>query len=116
MPISNASWDGSASRFTPEEWHRSCLIHLHTGAPDSKDQCKLPVREPGGALNRSAVHAAAAALAGARGGVDAPPAQKAAAARALVRLYGELDELAPPSVSKLANLQANRAIRRAAGR
>jgi hypothetical protein len=87
---------------TPEAFCRACLIDLNDSTPKSKDKCKLPVREPGGALNRNGVHAAAAALAGARGGVQAPVEDKAKAARALIRLYGQLDEEPPESIVSLA--------------
>ncbi len=103
MAISNRPWGQfKESDYTLEQWHRACLIHLHDGAPTSKAQCKLPVREPDGTLNRNGVHAAAAALAGARGGVDAPMEQKRAAARKLITLYNELDEEPPESIRRLA--------------
>lgn len=100
MPISNRPWgDVKESDYDVAQWHRACLIHLHDGAPTSKGECKLPVREPSGTLNRNGVHAAAAALAGARGGVDAPPDAKRAAARRLRSLYRELDEDPPGSLA-----------------
>lgn len=102
VTVSEKPWsDYSEADYTPEQWHAACLIHQHEGAPTAKSQCKLPVRTPNGTLNRNGVHAAAAALAGARGGVDATPAEKSAAARAIVRLYGQLDEKAPPSMMAL---------------
>ena len=100
--FSDAAWDGSASRFTPEQWKASTLIDTGEGDPDAKERYKLPVREPSGAYNRNAIHAAAAALAGGRGGVDAPPAAKKSAARKLVRLYAEMKEDAPPSIKRMA--------------
>ena len=100
--FSDAAWDGSASRFTPEQWRASTLIDTGEGDPDAKERYKLPVREPSGAVNRNAMHAAAAALAGGRGGVDAPPAAKKSAARKLVRLYAEMQEDAPPSLKRMA--------------
>ena len=100
--FSSAHWDGDAARFTPEQWRASTLIDTGEGDPAAKDRYKLPVREPGGAYNRNAVHAAAAALAGGRGGVSAPPAAKKKAARALVRLYAEMQEDAPPSLKRMA--------------
>lgn len=84
----------------------ACLIDLNPrGEEKRKEKCKLPVKEPkktGGRLNRNAVHAAANVLAGARGGIDAPPDEKRRAARKLVRLYKELDEDPPEAVTKLA--------------
>lgn len=102
MPISNKPWSRfDESDYTPEQWRRACLIHMNPDS-DNKADHKLPVREPDGTLNRNGVHAAAAALAGARGGVNAPPEKKRAAARALIRLYSELDEEPPESLRRLA--------------
>lgn len=101
--VSDKPWSRfSESDYSLEQWHRACLIHLHDGEPTAKDQCKLPVREPDGAVNRNGVHAAAAALAGARGGVKASPDEKRKAARALLRLYRELEEEPPESIKRLA--------------
>lgn len=97
--VSEKPWsDYTAADYSPEQWHAACLIHQHDGAPTSKGQCKLPVRTPTGTVNRNGVHAAAAALAGARGGVDASDAEKAAAAKALLGLYAKLDEEPPVSL------------------
>lgn len=99
--ISMRPWsEYSSADYSPEQWHKACLIHQHQGPPTSKSQCKLPVRTPNGAINRNGVHAAAAALAGARGGVDASDAEKASARTSLVRLYGELGEDAPAGLAK----------------
>jgi hypothetical protein len=91
--VSEKPWsDYKESDYTPEQWHNACLIHQHEGAPTSKSQCKLPVKTPDGTLNRAGVHAAAAALAGARGGVDASDEEKRKAKKSLFRLYSELGE------------------------
>ena len=64
--VSNRPWGRFLeSDYTLQQWYRACLIHLHDGPPTAKSQCKLPVREPDGTLNRNGVHAAAA-LAGDR--------------------------------------------------
>jgi 2'-5' RNA ligase len=98
--ISEEPWSKwSAADYSIEQWHRACLIHLHSGAPTSKGECKLPVRTPTGTVNRAGVHAAAAALAGARGGVNAPAEQKAKARRALRGLYSQLKEEPPDSLA-----------------
>ena len=103
MPVSDKPWgDVPESAYDVAQWHRACLIHLHDGTPTSKAECKIPVREPSGTLNRNGVHAAAAALAGARGGVTAPAEAKRAAARRLRSLYRELDEDPPESIVRLA--------------
>lgn len=80
----------------------ACLVNTNEGPPArwSKGACHLPVREPkamGGMANRNALGAAAAALAGARGGVQLSPEQKRQAARDLVRLYVGAG-LTPPDV------------------
>lgn len=103
--VSDADWsDFSASDYTPEQWRRACLIDTGEGEEDSKGRYKLPVREPDGDYNRNGIHAAAAALAGARGGVQASDEQKQSAARKLVSLYrNQLDEDPPESLTNLAN-------------
>lgn len=99
--ISEKPWsDYSSSDYSIEQWHAACLIHQHEGAPTSKGQCKLPVKTPAGAVNRNGVHAAAAALAGARGGVNASPEQIASAKRAIRRLYSQLGESPPESMAQ----------------
>lgn len=104
MPISNRAWGQFAeSDYSLEQWHRACLIHEHEVEPTAKAQCKLPVREPDGTLNRNGVHAAAATLAGARGGVRTSAENKRRAARTLLRLYRELDEEPPESIRRIAN-------------
>ena len=47
MAVSDKPWGNiKESDYDLEQWHRACLIHLHDGDPTSKEQCKLPVREP----------------------------------------------------------------------
>jgi hypothetical protein len=98
--ISEQAWsDYTKADYTIEQWHAACLVHIHDGTPTSKSQCKLPVKTPNGALNRNGVHAAAAALAGARGGLKGVSAeQKTKAANALRRYYSQLDEEPPESL------------------
>ena len=91
--VSEKPWDGSASRFTPEEYKRSTILHKCDGL--EKSCHSLPIREPGGQLSRAGVHAAAARL----NQVDATPAQKAAARRALRAAYRELGEEVPDSLA-----------------
>jgi len=104
MPISERAWGGfSEADYTPAQFCAGVLIDLNPPGQDKvKALCKLPVLEPGGALNRNGVHAAAAVLAGGRGGVQAPPAAKRAAARKLLARYGELQEDPPESIRQLA--------------
>ena len=103
--ITNKPWDGNAARWpTAKAYADSCLINLNEGPSSNwtKAKCKLPVYEPDGTLNRNGVHNAASVLAGGMGGVDAPPAAKKAAARKLVRLYGQLNDPVPPSIKNMA--------------
>ncbi len=105
MPVSNKPWSQiSASDYADTDAYcKACLIDLNPPGQDKvQANCKLPVYEPEGALNRNAVHAAAGALAGARGGVQAPPDARRKAARALVRLYRELEEEPSEAVRRLA--------------
>lgn len=103
--ISEKPWSAyTEADYTIEQWHSACLIHLHSGPPTSKSECKLPVKTPNGALNRNGVHAAAAALAGARSPLKAPPEQKAKAARALRGYYRQLEEEPPDSLKQSANI------------
>ena len=101
--LSSAPWDGDAARFTPQQWRDSCLVDTGDGAPDAKSRYKLPVREPGGAYNRAALGAAAAALAGARGGsMNIPASAKKSAAKKLVSLYNRFNLPIPPSLKNMA--------------
>lgn len=105
--VSEKAWsEFTKADYTIEQWHFACLIHLHEGDPTSKSECKLPVKTPNGALNRNGVHAAAAALAGARGGVEAPEEEKTKAAAALRRYYSQLDEDPPESLAQTVDLGA----------
>ena len=87
------SWDGSAGRFTPEQWKKSCILHVCDG--DEKSCHKLPIREPGGALSRAGVHAAAGRI----GQADGTPEQIAAAKSKLRGAYKELGETPPESLT-----------------
>jgi 2'-5' RNA ligase len=100
--LSEEPWSNfSKADYTLEQWHAACLIHTHEGEPTSKSECKLPVKTPDGALNRNGVHAAAAALAGARGGLKGvSDDQKKKAGNALKRYYSQLDEQPPESLSQ----------------
>ena len=81
MVISDKPWSRfSESDYNPDQWFEACLIKPPESEYTVKSQAKLPVREPDGTLNRNAVHAAAAALAGARGDVKASPEKKHKAA------------------------------------
>ena len=90
--ISDKAWDGSAGRFTPEQWKKSTILHVCDGL--EKSCHKLPIKEPDGALSRAGVHAAAGRL----NQVDAPAEAKAKAARALRGAYKTLGEDPPDAI------------------
>jgi len=105
MAISNAPWSAiTQADYTPEQWRRACLIDTGEGDPNSKSRYKLPVKEPNGDVNRNGMHAAAAVLAGARGGVNAPADAKRAAARKLLALYHQAGEDPPETVRMMAGM------------
>lgn len=89
VKISDAPWDGSASRYSDEEWKRACILDHGSTFDTAKERYSVPVREPGGMLNRKGLATAAGALNGARDGVKAPPAAIETAKRKLSRLYDE---------------------------
>jgi hypothetical protein len=104
--LSERPWsDYTVSDYSTQQWHNACLIHQHTGPVTAKEQCKLPVKTPNGVVSRNAVHAAAAALAGARGGVHASSEEKASAAKVLIRYYHRMGEDPPPSLLKHSTIE-----------
>lgn len=102
--VTDKSWDGDSSRFTPEEWRSSTI--LHRGAAKGQDALtkslhSLPIREPDGTLNRNGVHAAAARI---NQVTDATAEERAEARAALRRAYEQLDEALPESLEASAAL------------
>lgn len=105
MPVVDKPWDGSASRFPDTDaFCASCLIDTNAPGQDKvQANCKLPIKEPNGDINKNALGAAAAALAGARGGLkDVSAADKKKAAKALLRAYSEAQMPPPPSLKQMA--------------
>ena len=104
--VTSQRWDGSASRWKDaQSYAKSCLINLNTGDPDTwtKDNCKLPIREPNGDLNTNAMSSAAAVLNGGMGGLKGvPPAAKKKAVRDLIKAYDEAGEDPPKSLVQMA--------------
>ena len=106
MAVSDEPWSNftEADYADADAYCRASLIDANpAGKPKTKEACKLPVREPDGDLNRNGVHAAAARLAGAGGGVSASPTDRKAAARKLMRLYAEIGEQPPDSIRRMAS-------------
>lgn len=106
--VSDTAWsEFSKSDYDVAQWHRACLVHTHDGAAEDKGDCKLPVKEPSGTLNRNGVHAAAQRI-GQLKGVDADT--KKAAAKKLVALYrNQLKEDPPDSLLELAGESSSNA-------
>ena len=103
--VSDRAWSEirKPGDYTIEQWRRATLLDTGQGDPDDYDRYKLPVREPDGTINRNGVHAAAAALAGARTPLQATPQQKRAAARRLLAIYRDvLGDEPPESLLRLA--------------
>jgi|SRR6516162_3716910 len=100
MAISNAPWDGSAGRFSDEQYQRSCVLDRKVCGGDMasappKTRCSLPIREPNGDLNRNGVHAAAGRI----GSVtNACPEAISSAKAALRSAYSQLGEEPPASI------------------
>jgi hypothetical protein len=91
--VSEKPWDGSASRFTPEQWYASCVLHRSSDKANKSDH-SLPIKEPGGALSRAGVHAAAGRV----NQTSATPEQKNAAKAKLRSAYSTLGEDPPDSI------------------
>lgn len=101
--VTRKPWSGDASRFTDEQYERSCLV-CRSGDDPPKQRCSLPVLEPNGDVNANALAAAAAVLSGARGGLGGvSAAEKATAARKLRRYYTTANMDPPPSLVALAS-------------
>lgn len=96
------AWNGGAENYdSAEAYCKACLVDNNpAGKPKVKDQCHLPVRSAGGGLNHAGMAAAAAALAGARGGYQGP--DKKAAAKKLLGLYRSEGMDPPPSLKNMA--------------
>lgn len=94
------------SDYTVDQWHRASLIHDHSSElPTSKEQCKLPIKTPSGAVNRGGMAAAAAALAGARGGVHTSDKQRRKAELSLASVYSQAGIKPPPHLIKHSDIE-----------
>lgn len=86
--VSTKEWsDFHRGDYTDEQWNRATLV-----------AGKLPVLTPTGKPNIHGMRAAAAALAGARGGVKLSPEQRATAERKLKALFNQIGEDPPESL------------------
>lgn len=106
MPFTREAWHDPESELSAEEYRLVCLIDLNEpGERPVKSKCKLPVKSrPNAPYNIHAMHAAAAALAGARNPVNAPAEAKRKAARKLIALYKEAGDEPPESLYRIAGI------------
>jgi 2'-5' RNA ligase len=109
--FSDAPWSSPESKLEVGDFAKVCLIDLNEpGEEKVKGKLKLPIRStPGGPVNKNALRAAAAVLAGARGGVNAPAEAKSKAARTLVRLMREADIEVGDSLLRMAGMETEKA-------
>jgi 2'-5' RNA ligase len=100
--VSDKPWsDFTEADYTPEQWKSACCLHRDQ-AVEPKSNHGLPIKEPGGALNRNGVHAAA----GRFGQTQGPSAAKAAAKSCLRGAYKQLGEEPPDSIASSVTLPA----------
>lgn len=99
--VTRAPWNGAASKYADADAYcKACLIDMNPAGEDKvMGRCMLPVYEPNGDLNANALSAAAGRL----NQTGAPAADKAAAARKLMRLYGMAGMQPPPSLRGMAS-------------
>jgi hypothetical protein len=90
--IDEGTWDGSAGKYTPQQWKSATILHVCDG--EEKSCHKLPIKTPAGALSRAGVHAAASRF----NQVDAPAEAKASAARQLRGAYKQIGEEPPDAL------------------
>lgn len=91
IAVSDAMWSVfTQSDFTPEQWRSACLLDTGEGE-DLKARYRLPVREPGGTLNRNGVYAMAFKMQD----LDMSDEQRSAAARKLIGFYRDFKEDPP---------------------
>jgi hypothetical protein len=92
--VSNAPWDGAASRFSDEQY-KMATAACDPGSGPPKTLCFLPHHEPGGATNKNGVHAAAQRVSSLKGH---DPAAVARAKAHLRSHYGQIGEDVPDSI------------------
>src|SRR5215470_6218936 len=104
--FTDSPWNNPESELDAADYCAICLIDDNEGnGPKVKDKCKLPIKsKPGEPVNKNALQAAAAALAGARGGLSASAQGKMAAARKVLRLMTEAKMEAGDSIRRIAGM------------
>ena len=103
--FSDKAWDGSASNYSDTNAYcdASFIDDNPSGQPKKQALCKLPYKEPGGAVNKNALKAVEGALMGARGSLVAvSPATKKQVARKVLALMNEAKMTPGDGLKKLA--------------
>jgi hypothetical protein len=106
MAVTDKPWDGSASRYKDTDAYcAACLIDSNEAGKDKiQANCKLPMKEPNGDINKNALGAALAALNGARGGLKGvSPQDRKSAAKKLLSAYREAKLAIPDSLKNMAS-------------
>jgi phage head maturation protease len=91
------AWDGSASRFTDEQYARSCVLDRGPSVESVKARYSLPVKEPSGELNCDGVSSALGYIGQVK---NATPEQIAAARRKLEALSAQCKSQSSSSSSE----------------
>jgi len=99
-------WNFDPAEYTLEELRRACAW-FDVENPDSKEAYKLPHHLPDGRVVWRGVSAAAAALLGARGGVDIPQDDIASVKEHLELHYKQFDEVPPWTESRADSLASD---------
>jgi hypothetical protein len=104
LAVSDAPWDGSASRFTDQQYKSATAACDASSGDTPKAQCFLPHHEPSGTVNRNGVHAAAGRV----GQVKGKSAESIASAKSHLRSHytKDLKEDPPDSISAALQLTA----------
>jgi HK97 family phage prohead protease len=99
-------WDGSAGRYTDEQYARACVLDRNdcqdAGDMTAKQRYSLPVANPGQSWRDSPDRGGVAAAAGRLDQTTAGAGCKQGAARRLVQCYSKLGMTAPDAVKALA--------------
>lgn len=98
--VTALAWDGSASRFDNPQYQKACAA-CDPGDGTPKERCFLPHHEPGGALNKDGVHAAAQRFSSLSGHSPEAVARAKAHLRGHYRTLGE----EAPDVLKASSLE-----------
>jgi HK97 family phage prohead protease len=106
MAVVDTAWDGSASRFTDEQYEAACALDRKNCGSEwedkpPKERCSLPYKEPNGDINKKGVAQAAGRI----GSVTEACDHAVSAAKQKLRsAYTECDMDAPDSIKSARDL------------